>query len=51
MVRDLCERYFIAIQSTNNDLKPIWIAKALFDPFSNPNHPNCVLIQYFQPMS
>ena len=30
---------------------PVWIARALSDPNSNPEHPGCVLIQYFCPMS
>ena len=49
--RDLFEGYFIAIRPADGDTRPVWIARALSNPFSNPDHPNCVLIQYFRPTS
>ena len=30
---------------------PVWIARALSNPNSNPKHPGYVLIQYFRPTS
>jgi hypothetical protein len=49
--RDLFEGYFVAIRPADGDTRPVWIARALSNPFSNPDHPNCVLIQYFRPTS
>ena len=49
VARDLFEGYFVAIRPAEGDLHPIWIGRALFDPNSNPENPNCVLIQYFRP--
>ena len=49
--RDLFEGYFIAIRPADGDTRPVWIARALSNPFNNPDHPNCVLIQYFRPTS
>jgi hypothetical protein len=44
---DLYEDYFIAVRPTDGDSRP-W---AKSDPNYNPEWPNCVLIQYFQPTS
>ena len=50
--RDLYEGYFVAICPSDEDKQhPVWIARALSDPNSNPEHPGCVLIQYFRPTS
>ena len=50
--RDLYEGYFVAISPSDEDKQhPVWIARALSDPNSNPEHPGCVLIQYFRPTS
>jgi hypothetical protein len=49
--RDVHKDYFLALRPADGDTKPIWIARALSEPFSNPEHPNCVLIQYFRPTS
>jgi hypothetical protein len=49
--RDLYEGYFVAIRPADGDTRPVWIARALSDPNSNPERPNCVLIQYFRPTS
>ena len=50
--RDLYEGYFVAICPSDEDKQhPVWIARALSNPNSNPEHPGCVLIQYFRPTS
>jgi len=49
VAHDLYERYFVAIRLANDDSKPIWIAKALSNPFTNSKYPNCMLIQHFWP--
>ena len=51
VARDVYEGYFVAIRPTDGDSKPIWFARALSDPFANPDHPNCIRIQYFRPTS
>ena len=51
VARDLFDGYFVAIRPADEDPKPIWIARALSDPFADANHPNCMLIQYFKPAS
>lgn len=49
--RDVFEGYFLAIRPSDDDSRPLWIARALSDPNSNPDQPNCVLIQFFRPTS
>jgi hypothetical protein len=49
--RDVFEGYFLAIRPADGDSKPLWIARALSDPNTNPDQPNCVLIQFFRPTS
>ena len=40
----------MAIRPTEEDKqRHVWIARALSNPNSNPEHPGCVLIQYFRP--
>jgi hypothetical protein len=51
VARDVYDGYFVAVRPADGDSKPIWIARALSNPFSNTNHPNCILIQYFRPTS
>ena len=51
VARDLFNGYFVAVRPVDEDPKPIWIARALSDPFADADHPNCVLIQYFKPVS
>ena len=51
VARDLFEGYFVAIRPAEGDLHPVWIGRTLSDPNSNPENPNCVLIQYFRPTS
>ena len=49
---NLYKGYFVAIWPSKDDTKHlVWIARVLSNPNSNPEHPNCVLIQYFLPMS
>jgi hypothetical protein len=45
------EGYFVAVWPADGDSRPVWIAWAKSDPNCNPEWPNCVLIQYFQPTS
>ena len=50
--RDLYEGYFVAICPFEEDKqRPVWIARALSNPNSNPEHPGYVLIQYYRPTS
>ena len=51
MARDVYEGYFVAIRPVDGDSKPIWFARALSNPFANPDHSNCIRIQYFRPTS
>ena len=43
VLRDVCEDYFVAVWLSDGDSHPVWIVQAKSDP-------NCLLIQYFQPM-
>ena len=50
--RDLYEGYFLAVRPSEDDGEhPVWIARALSNPNSNPKYPGCVLIRYFRPVS
>ena len=50
--RDLYDGYFVAIRPSEEDRqRPVWIARALSSPNSNPEHLGYVLIQYFRPTS
>jgi hypothetical protein len=51
VLRDVYEGYFVAVRPVDGDSHPVWIAQAKSDPNCNPEWPNCVLIQYFQPTS
>lgn len=51
VARDLYEGYFVAVRPADGDSRPVWIARALSDPNSNSEQPNCVLLQYFRPTS
>ena len=51
VVRDVFEGYFVAIRPANGDSHLVWIGRALFNPNSSPENPNCILIQYFRPTS
>ena len=48
---DLYEGYFVALRPADGNGHPVWIAWAKSDTIYNPEWPNCVLIQYFQPTS
>ena len=44
--------YFLAIQPVGEGTNhPFWIARALTDPNSDVNHPNCIRMQYWTPAS
>lgn len=47
--RDVYAGYFIVVRRADGNLRPFWIARALSDPDSNQEHPNCVEIQYWRP--
>ena len=51
VARDVFEGYFVAIRPADGDSHPVWIGRALFNPNSSPENPNCILIQYFCPTS
>jgi hypothetical protein len=51
VLHDLFEGYFIIVWLTDGDSRPLWIARTKSDPNCNPERPNCILIQYFQPTS
>jgi len=42
IARDLFEGYFGAVRPANGDFHPVWIARALSDPNSNPENSNCL---------
>jgi hypothetical protein len=48
---DLFEGYFVAVRPADGDSRLLWITRVKSDPNCNPERPNCVLIQYFQPTS
>ena len=49
---DLYEGYFLAVRPSEDDGEhPVWIARALSNPNSNPDYPGCVLIRYFRLVS
>jgi hypothetical protein len=45
------EGNFIVVWLANGNGQPLQIARAKSDPNCNPEKPNCVMIQYFQPTS
>jgi hypothetical protein len=47
---DLYKGYFVAVRLVDDYSRPLWISRAKSDPNCNPERPNCILIQYFQPM-
>ncbi|KAG0581688.1 hypothetical protein KC19_3G000300 [Ceratodon purpureus] len=51
VARDVYEGYFLAIRPADGDSRPVWIARALSDPNTNPEQPNCILVQFFRPTS
>ena len=51
VARDVFEGYFVAIKPADGDSHPVWIERALSNPNSSLENPNCILIQYFRPTS
>jgi hypothetical protein len=51
VLRDVYEGYFVDVRPIDRDSRLVWIAQAKSDPNCNPEWPNCILIQYFQPTS
>jgi hypothetical protein len=51
VLRDVYEGYFVVVRPADGDNRLVWIARAKSDPNCNPEWPNCVIIQYFQPTS
>ena len=48
--RDVHARYFLAIRPSDEESKqPVWIARAITAPHSDPEHPNSIQIQYWTP--
>ena len=41
----------VAIRPHDDDHKPIWIARALMDYNVNCEHPHCIEIQFYKPVS
>ena len=42
----------MAVRPSEDDKqRPVWIARALSNPNSDPEHPGCMLIRYFRPAS
>ena len=52
VARDVYAGYFLAIRPAGEGTNhPFWIARALTDPNSDVNHPNCIRMQYWTPTS
>jgi hypothetical protein len=49
--QDVYARYFIAVRSTDGDLCPFWVARAITNPSLDPGHRNQIQIQYWMPNS
>ena len=49
--RDVYAGYFITVRSTNCDLWPFWVARAVTNPSPDPRHNNQIRIQYWMPNS
>ena len=48
---DVFAGYFVALRPCDSDERPVWIARATSDPFTNPDRPGCIELQYYQPSS
>jgi hypothetical protein len=44
--RNVYDGYFLAMRSTDGDLRPIWVACAVSNPNPDPSHRNQIQIQY-----
>ena len=51
VARDVLEGYFVAIRLADGNSHPVWFGRALSNPNSSSENPNCILIQYFRPTS
>jgi hypothetical protein len=49
--RDVYVGYFIAVHSTDGNLRPFWVAQAVTNLSPNPGHRNQIQIQYWMPNS
>lgn len=49
--RDVYARYFLAVRSTDGDLRPFWVARAVSNPNPDPGHRDQIQIQYWRPNS
>jgi hypothetical protein len=48
--RDVYASYFIVLRSSDKDIRPFWIVRALTNVDAEPmKHPHCILIQYRKP--
>jgi hypothetical protein len=45
--RDVYVGYFLAVRSTDGDLRPFWVAWAVINPNSDPGYRNQIQIQYW----
>jgi hypothetical protein len=44
--RDVYAGYFLAVRSTDGNLSPFWVARAISNPNPDPGHRNQIQIQY-----
>ena len=49
--RDIYVGYFLAVQSTNGNLRPFWVACIVSNPSPDPDHRDQIQIQYWRPNS
>lgn len=51
VARDVYAGYFLALRPCDGDERPVWIARAITDPNSDPKRPHSLRIQYYCPTS
>jgi hypothetical protein len=49
--RDVYAGYFLVVRSTDGDLCPFWVARAVSNPNPDPGHRDQIQIQYWKPNS
>jgi hypothetical protein len=49
--RDVYAGYFLAVRSTDGDLCPFWVSRAISNPNPDPGHRDQIQIQYWRPNS
>jgi hypothetical protein len=49
--RDVYAGYFLAVRSTDGDLRPFWVARVVSNPNPDPGHRDQIQIQYWRPNS